>query len=71
MSATHLTGVGQVREVVGQALQHSGVAAELGAGVLAVGVHVSFAVGENTDVVPVRAENRKGRLLLEKPPSQL
>jgi len=48
----HLALVGQVAEVVSQALEHGGVATELGARVLAIGVDVGLAVGEHPDIVP-------------------
>mmetsp|Transcript_2425 Transcript_2425/g.6175 ORF Transcript_2425/g.6175 Transcript_2425/m.6175 type:complete len:743 (-) Transcript_2425:468-2696(-) len=54
-SAAHLrlAAVSQLLEVLHQALEHQRVAAQLGLGVLAVGVHVVGAVGEDANVVAV------------------
>lgn len=51
----HLALVHQRLEVLDQALEHGGVAAQLGLGLLAVGVHVAGAVLEDANVVAVVA----------------
>lgn len=56
----YLAGLSKLGEVLCQALEHGGVAAELGARVLAVRVHVGLTVGEHTDVVPGAFDRGEG-----------